>query len=76
MTTDHAAALDGAVRNLAGNVLTVRQILELISQWHDARVYADECPRDPNSSREADAAYSKMVEAITDNHRANVRPRP
>lgn len=80
MTTDHDAALDGAVRNLAGNVLNAEQVLELIEKWHEAACERGHIRRSMGSGsdkfqaaeRRASEAYSAMVQAVI----ANVRPRP
>lgn len=73
MTTNHDAALDGAVRNLAGNVLNAEQVIELACQY--ASAYHDHLDTGGESGAFAvrcDERFQAMCAAI----RANVRPRP
>lgn len=76
MTTDHAAALDGAVQNLIDNRLTVPQILELVEVYaSDTRIFKESDSGTPFSKK----AYGKMVASRTDLEAAlaaNMRPRP
>lgn len=78
--TPSAAALDGAVRNLAGNVLNEAQIVEfgdnLAKRAYDSGVAAATWGTGSSQYRHCESQESAVRERLALAIRANVRPRP
>lgn len=80
MTTDHNAALDRAVRNLAGNVLNAEQIIELAdslarmayNSGAAAALWGTKSSGYRHCESKESAVRARLALAI----RANVRPCP